>query len=48
MHEHEIDGRGLDVGRAEHVLEYIHRVWRRPVKLATVDRNGSPTLLELY
>jgi len=47
-HEHQIDGRGLDVARAERVLEYIHRVWRRPVKLATVDGDGHPTTLERY
>lgn len=36
-HEHETDGRGLDIERANKVLEYIHRVWRRPVVLFTVD-----------
>jgi stage V sporulation protein R len=40
-HEHEVDGRGLDVRSAEKVLEYIHRLWRRPVVLHTVDDNGD-------
>ena len=30
-HDHATDGRGLDVGRAERVLDYVRRVWRRPV-----------------
>jgi stage V sporulation protein R len=41
VHEHETDGRGLDVKRAEKVLDYLHRVWRRPVKLDTVDSSGA-------
>ncbi len=36
-HEHETDGRGLDLERAERVLDYIHKVWRRPIRLETVD-----------
>ncbi len=36
-HEHEGDGRGLDVERARKVLDYVGRVWRRPVRLHTVD-----------
>jgi stage V sporulation protein R len=36
-HDHASDGRGLDVTRAKRVLEYVHRVWRRPVRLATVN-----------
>ncbi|HET8700621.1 MAG TPA: SpoVR family protein [Nitrococcus sp.] len=39
-HEHENDGRGLDLERARRVLEYIDRVWRRPVKLYTADERG--------
>ncbi len=46
-HEHEIDGRGLDVERARKVLEYIHRVWRRPVVLHTLDARGSETTLKI-
>ena len=36
-HDHGSDGRGLDVSRAKRVLEYVNRVWRRPVKLVTVN-----------
>ncbi|HEX8013209.1 MAG TPA: SpoVR family protein, partial [Casimicrobiaceae bacterium] len=41
-HNHEDDGRGLDIARAERVLDYIGRVWRRPVTLHTVDERGAP------
>ncbi len=40
-HEHQVDGRGLDVTSAEKVLGYIHRLWRRPVVLHTVDEHGD-------
>ena len=40
-HEHETDGRGLDLDRAERVLDYLHKVWRRPIRLETVDASGS-------
>jgi stage V sporulation protein R len=36
-HDSQLDGRGLDSERALKVLEYIKRVWRRPVMLQTVD-----------
>jgi stage V sporulation protein R len=39
-HDHKTDGRGLDAERSAHVLEYLQRVWRRPVKLHTVDAGG--------
>lgn len=42
IHDHETDGRGLDLRRSEKVLEYVHRVWRRPVCLDTVDARGAP------
>jgi stage V sporulation protein R len=45
FHEHETDGRGLDLDRAERVLDYLHKVWRRPVKLETVDAGGQPRTL---
>jgi len=45
-HDHETDGRGLELERARHVLDYIHRVWRRPVRLETVDQNHEPYELE--
>ena len=41
-HEHASDGRGLDLGRAKRVLEYTRRVWRRPVRLLTVNERGEP------
>lgn len=44
-HDHESDGRGLDTGRAQRVLEYVHRVWRRPVMLYTVDVRGEQECL---
>ena len=39
--DYQSDGRGLDIGRAERVLEYIGRVWRRPVSLHTVSESGA-------
>ncbi len=39
-HDHARDGRGLDLGQAERVLEYVARVWRHPVVLHTVDFRG--------
>jgi stage V sporulation protein R len=41
VHDHATDGRGLDLERSRKVLEYVHRVWRRPVVLSTVDQQGS-------
>jgi stage V sporulation protein R len=40
-HNHKLDGRGLDLERSRRVLEYVHKVWRRPVILHTVDQQGS-------
>jgi len=37
QHDNQLDGRGLDPERARKVLEYVKRVWRRPVLLKTVD-----------
>jgi stage V sporulation protein R len=45
QHDYESDGRGLDVGRAERVLEYISKVWRRPVSLHTLGNNGNPKVI---
>lgn len=45
-HEHEVDGRGLDIERARKVLAYIHNVWHRPVLLYTVDGRGAAQCLE--
>jgi stage V sporulation protein R len=41
VHDHKTDGRGLDPERSRRVLEYVHRVWRRPVVLTTVDSQGA-------
>ena len=43
---HGIDGRGLDMERAQKVIDYIHRVWRRPVTMHTLDASGKDTRLE--
>jgi len=40
-HDYKSDGRGLDLKRAERVLDYVVRVWRRPVTLHTVDESGA-------
>ena len=41
-HDYASDGRGLEVNRAKRVLDYVHRVWRRPVKLVTAnDKNEA-------
>jgi len=42
VHDAVTDGRGLDLERSRKVLEYVRRVWRRPVTLRTVDQNGAP------
>jgi len=47
LHDHKTDGRGLDVERGKKVLEYIQRVWRRPVILQTVDDKGSALELRI-
>ena len=41
LHDHASDGRGLDLPRAERVLDYVVRLWRRPVTLNTVDERGN-------
>lgn len=40
-HDHKTDGRGLDAERGKKVIEYIQRVWRRPVLMHTVDDDGE-------
>lgn len=45
VHDHQSDGRGLDLSRAERVLEYVGRVWRRPVTLHTVGDRGEARVL---
>jgi stage V sporulation protein R len=41
-HDHKTDGRGLDRERGKKVLEYMHRVWRRPIIMHTIDERGQP------
>jgi stage V sporulation protein R len=45
VHDYQDDGRGLDVARAERVVEYISRIWRRPVSLQTVGASGNPYVI---
>ena len=40
-HDYQSDGRGLDLARAERVLDYIARVWRRPLTLHTISDSGA-------
>ncbi len=40
-HDSSVDGRGLDLERSRKVLDYLHRVWRRPIVLTTVNQAGS-------
>jgi len=42
LHDHKTDGRGLDSERGRRVLEYIARVWRRPVTITTIDNEDNP------
>jgi stage V sporulation protein R len=44
-HDYQSDGRGLDLKRAERVLDYVVRIWRRPVTLHTVDEQGAARVL---
>ena len=45
IHNFGDDGRGLDIPRAERVLDYISRVWRRPVSMLTVGGSGNPRVV---
>src|SRR3546814_626178 len=47
-HDHATDGRGLDLERAQKVLEYIALVWRRPVALETIDDDGNRKTLTAH
>ena len=40
-HDYKVDGRGIDVERAKKVLEYVEKVWRRPVILHSIDSQGG-------
>ena len=39
-HDNAVDGRGLDLERSRSVLDYVQRVWRRPIVLTTVNQAG--------
>jgi stage V sporulation protein R len=41
VHDSGVDGRGLDLERSRKVLDYLQRVWRRPIVLTTVNQAGS-------
>jgi stage V sporulation protein R len=45
QHDTQLDGRGLDADRSRKVLDYVKRVWRRPVLLKTVDAASQPVEL---
>ncbi|MDW8468460.1 MAG: SpoVR family protein [Burkholderiales bacterium] len=45
-HDAATDGRGLDQARARAVLGYVRRVWRRQVRLTTVDARGAKIQLD--
>ncbi len=45
LHDHQSDGRGLDLKRAARVLDYVARVWRRPVRLHSVDAEGRAVVV---
>ncbi len=47
QHLHEVDQRGLDLTSAQKVMEYMHRIWRRPVQLETVDASGDREILRM-
>ncbi len=47
-HDYHDDGRGLDLGRAERVLDYIARIWRRPVSLQTAGASGNPRVISSH
>ena len=40
-HDPSVDGRGLDLERSRKVMDYVQRVWRRPIILTTVNQAGS-------
>ncbi|MES2317108.1 MAG: SpoVR family protein [Pseudomonadota bacterium] len=44
-HDYVRDGRGLELQQAEKVMDYVGRVWRRPVTLHTVDFRGVVRVL---
>ncbi len=47
-HDYQSDGQGLDLVRAERVIDYIARVWHRPVSLKTVGASGNPRIISSH
>jgi stage V sporulation protein R len=45
QHDHAADGRGLDEPRARRVLEYLRRIWRRPIEVHTIDGQSKPLVV---
>ncbi len=45
VHDFREDGQGLDIPRAERVLDYISKIWKRPVSLQTVGSSGNPRVV---
>jgi stage V sporulation protein R len=41
LHDTSVDGRGLDLERSRKVLDYLQKVWRRPLVLTTINQAGS-------
>jgi stage V sporulation protein R len=41
VHDSTVDGRGLDLERSRKVLDYLQRIWRRPLVLTTINQAGS-------
>ena len=39
-HDHATDGRGLDHERSAKVLDYLVKIWRRPIVLTSIDGEG--------
>lgn len=46
-HDHQRDGRGLDLALAGQVLQYLAQVWRRPVTLHTADYRGVARTMQI-
>jgi stage V sporulation protein R len=46
-HDHQTDGRGLDMRRANKVLDYLHQLWRRPVLLYSINEHGDQQKLRV-
>ncbi len=44
-HDFNGDGRGLDIPRAEQVLDYVAKIWKGPVSLQTVGGTGNPRVV---